>query len=272
MSKKQVLITTSFAAIFASQKSAGKTHAATFVADALTLNQFPYRAFQIDDQKRLGHMIGEVVEDLRSDPDLLLEDPTLATRAITPFYDSVRHAAAERCAVLLDTGANEVENLTNFLDEVGYAEDIKAWNLPTLAFVPFLPLDPESTAQSAFTVRRLLKAVPNIRVVLIENRHGGSAERIVSGSMAEDNYKLLLETGKNVERIIMPAIAREYWAPCEGAGLRFIKVLALDPEEGSRLLKRSIGEVKIMKSHVTRFWRAMHDQISQIIHLPVGGR
>ena len=189
MSKKlPQLVSSSFAAIFASQKSAGKTLLATFVADVLTLNDYALDVFQIDDQKRLSNMLGSKVGDLRPNPDLLIEDPTLLTRAIVPFYDAVSTARGGRKAVLLDTGANEVENLSNFLEAVDYAEDTVAWEIPTLAFVPFLPLDPESTGQAAFTVRRLRAAAPSMRIVMVENRHGGRVDRIVPGSIAERSY------------------------------------------------------------------------------------
>lgn len=269
--KPPALIQPPLAILVAAQKSCGKTHLCTFIADMLAVNGLPFRAFQIDDQKRLSHMIGDTVVDLRPDPDLLLEDPTLTTRAITPFYDACREAAETKVSVLLDTGANEGEHLSNFLRDVGFAEDIAAWQLPVIAFVPFFPLDPESTAQSAFTVRRLRGAVPNLRIVLVENRFGGPAEHLVSGSIAEANYRDLLEAASGVERIVMPAIAREYWAPFEGAGIRFIKALSLDPVEGARQLGRSVGEVKVMKSNVARFWRAMHAQLAQIIAFPEGG-
>ena len=272
MSKKR-LLTPSFAAIIAAQKSCGKTHLGVFLADAFTLNGIPFVAQQIDDQKRFQHMIGEKVVDLRPDPDQLVDDPTLATRALTPFYSAVRKAALEeKMAVLLDTGANELENLSNFLRDVGFGQDIAEWQLPTLCFVPFFPLDPESTAQSAFTVRRLTDAVPNLRLVLVENRYGGSAEHIVAGSFAEKNYADLLAAADGAERIVMPAIAKEYWAPFEGAGMRFIKALALNPDEGAKQLNRSIAEIKIMKSNIARFWRAMHEQVAQIIALPKGGK
>lgn len=271
MPKKPTVLTPPIAAIFAAQKSCGKTHMATFLADALVLNGCPFHAFQIDDQMRLSHMIGDTVTDLRPDPDLLVEDPTLTTRAIAPFYDACSQAIAKKTSVILDTGANEVENLSNFLRDVDFAQDIDAWKLPVIAFVPFFPLDPESTAQSAFTARRLRDAVPNIRIVLVENRFGGSVERIVTGSIAATNYQGLLTETAGVERIVMPAIAREYWAPFEGAGMRFIKALALDPVDGARQLGRSVGEVKVMKSNVARFWRSMHSQVARIIALPQGG-
>lgn len=48
--------------------------AVTMVADLLTLNGIPFRALHVDDQKRLSHMIGEIVVDLRPNPDLLIDD------------------------------------------------------------------------------------------------------------------------------------------------------------------------------------------------------
>ena len=271
MSNKLMQTVSLFVMIFIAQKSGGKTMVATLIADLLTLNAIPFRAFQVDDQKRLSHMIGETVVDLRPNPDLLIDDPTIAVRALTPFYDSVRASVTDKAVTLLDTGANEVENVTNFLSAVDFATDIAEWNVPAFACVPFYPLDPESTAQAAFTVGRLREAVPNIRLILIENRHLGSAERIVAGSIAEANYADLLAKAASAERIVMPMIHREYWAPFEGSGIRFLKALAMDPEDGARRLGRSVGEIKIMKSAIARFWRQMHAQFSRIIDLPEGG-
>ncbi|MBX9646099.1 MAG: hypothetical protein K2X57_03465 [Xanthobacteraceae bacterium] len=265
-------IKTPLVAIFASQKSAGKTHAATFLCDVFAVNNFAFQAFQIDDQKRLAHMIGDVVTDLRPDPDLLIEDPTLAMRAIGPFYEAAREAIPNNRSVILDTGANMVETLTNFLREVDFGEDLAAWNLPAIAFVPFLPLDPESTSQAAFTVGRLRGSLPTLRIVLVENRFGGSADRIVAGSIAETNYRRLCDVASGTKQIIMPGIPREYWAPFEGAGIRFVKALAMDPAETSVLLGRSIAEVKVMRSSILRFWTSMHGQFAELIDLPKGGR
>lgn len=271
MAKQPRPVRRPFIGLSASQKSSGKTHYTTFLADILTLNAMPFQVFQIDDQNRLRDMIGDCVIDLRANPDLIIEDSTTSMRALTPFYDAVLQAAQNGCRTLLDSGANQTEYLANFLRDVGLAEDIQSWDMPLLVFVPFLPLDPESTAQSAFTVRRMLDAVPNARIVLVENRHGGSVERIVAGSIAEKNYDDLLKAAKGADCIIMPAIPQAYWAPFEGAGMRFLKVLALDPVEGSKQFNRSVGEIKIMKAAVLRFWRAMHQQLAGIIHLPLGG-
>jgi hypothetical protein len=237
----------------------------------LVINGHPFQAFQIDDQKRLGHMIGDVV-DLRPDPDRLIEDPTLLMRALAPLYEATRLAAQTKTSILLDSGANQVENLANFLGEVGYAEDAKKWKLPIVVFAPFLPKDPESTRQTAFTVNRIVEVLPGVRLVLIENRYGGSVERIVAGSLAETSYRDLLKAAKGCETIVMPAIPMEYWAPFEGAGIRFLRALAIDPLEGSQQLGMSVAEIKIAKSAIVRFWKSMHGQLSQIIELPEGGK
>lgn len=260
-----------FAIMFIAQKSCGKTMAATLFADLLTLNGISFRAFQVDDQKRLSHMIGEKVVDLRPNPDLLIDDPTIAMRALTPFYDSVSASADDKFVTLLDCGANQVENITTFCIVIGIATDAVTWRVRIVACVPFHPLDPESTAQSAFTIERLRDAIPNVRLILIENRQLGSVERIVPGSIAEANYADLIAKAGDAERIVMPMIHREYWAPFEGSGIRFLKALALDPQEGARRLGRSVGEIKIMKSAIARFWRQMHAQFAQSFDLPEGG-
>jgi hypothetical protein len=46
----------------------------------------------------------------------------------------------------------------------------------------------------------------------------------------------------------------------------------MDPETASRTLKKEVGEVKVMRAQVTKYFRAMHAQLSQIFSLPKGGQ
>jgi hypothetical protein len=254
-----------------SQKTAGKTVLSTLLADLLALNRAQFLAFQTDDQRRLSHLIGNVV-DLRPDPGLVAADGTLLMRALTPLHTAGIKAATERTSILVDGGAHEVESFTNFLRDVGFAEDAAQWKLPIVTFVPFLPLDSESSRSAAFTVERMTEVVPGARIVLVENRFGGDPTRIVAGSPADEEHQKLLRATKGMTRIVMPEIPREYWAPWEGAGIRFLKALAMDPTEASQVLHRSVAEVKISKSALARFWRTMHQQLSEIVELPEGGR
>lgn len=275
MAKKTTLLKSTSLITVTSQKSCGKTTFTTFLIDALTVNGDKYMAFQVDDQKKLELMIGDKVVDLRPDPDKLVDDPTSAIRALTPLYDALRNAALveeEKKFIVLDVGSNMTEVVTNFKRDVELAQDIAAWGVSAACFVPFYPLDPESTAQAAFAVRRMMEAVPNCRIVLVENRHGGSCERIVPGSIAERSHADLLAAAKGADKIVMPAIPREYWSVFEGAGMRFIKALALNPVEGAQRFDRSIAEIKVMKSSVAKFWRAMHEQLAQIVDLSKGGK
>jgi hypothetical protein len=216
-------------------------------------------------------MLAEKVIDLRPDPDRLIDDPTLMTRSLTPFYEACRRAIPSKISVLLDTGANETEAVANFLRDVDLDEDLIAWKLPCVVLCPFYA-EAECLRQSAYSVSRLAGAVPSARIVLVENRFGGSVERITPGSITHRAYRELLSVATDADRIVMPAIAKEYWAPYEGAALRFIKAIAMDPETASRTLKKEVGEVKVMRAQVTKYFRAMHAQLSQIFSLPKGGQ
>lgn len=271
MPAKRSPVSPPFAVLTAAQKSAGKTHLLLTVADLMAINGYRFSAFQVDDQKRLAEMLGEKVIDLRPDPDRLIEDPTLMTRALTPFYEACRRAIPDKTSVLLDCGANETEAVANFLRDVDLDEDAVAWKLPVVVLCPFYA-EAECLRQSAYSVARISSAVPSARIVLVENRFGGSVERITPGSITYQAYRELLSVAKDADRIVMPGIAKEYWAPYEGAGLRFIKAIATDPETASRLLKKEVGEVKVMRAQITRYFRAMHAQLSPILSLPKGGQ
>lgn len=228
MSKKKSPIKPPYVFINAQQKTGGKTTFATFTIDALTLNGVDTRVQQIDDQRRLSDMLGSVVEDLRPSREAVFEDSTILSRALVPFYNAACEAAAARSAVVLDVGANEVEILATTLTDVGYDEDMQKAGLTTFLCVPFLPRDPELSNQAAFTIRQLRAAVPHSRLLLIENRHGGSVERVVPGFARRERLqgssrsRQRRRTHRNARDSarILGSLRRRRLAILEGAGPR----------------------------------------------------
>ncbi|MCK1299685.1 MULTISPECIES: hypothetical protein [unclassified Bradyrhizobium] len=262
------------AAILTASKKGGtgKTHLMTTIADLLTLNGYSYCAFQADDKKRLGKMLGARVVDLRPNPDLVMNDPALVRRAFTPFYTACETATGTGGSVLFDIGADEVENTANFLTDVEIEEDLITWKLPMLVFV-LVQAEPDAIGSAAETIRRFRMAVPSADLVLVENLHERkSLDQLSVGSIAGQQYaKELKPVLDGVTRIAMPGIISEFWEPYENAGLRFLKAMAMDPTEDSKLLKKPVGDVKRARRAVTIFFRSMHGALSQLIKLPKGG-
>lgn len=252
-----------------SQESAvGKTTLMTALADYLTLKRHPYSAFQADDKPRLSEMLGSKVVDLKPDPELLMEQPSLLRTAYTPLYTACSSAAASQSSVLLDGGAREVENLCGFFGDVGLDEDLVAWKLPMVIFVP-VQADPESIGAAAMTWSRLSGVLPSARMVLVENVHDrGRIERLRPHSPARRLFEReLAPLVSGAPRIVMPAIITDFWQPFEESGTRFLKVMAMDAEEGGKAFSMSTGDFKIARGNITRFFQQMQTQFEQLLQV-----
>jgi hypothetical protein len=259
--------------ITASKKGGtGKTHLMLTVADMLALNGYPYAAFQADDKQRLGSMIGAKVTQLRPNPDLVMEDPSLLRTSFTPYYEACRVVATTGKSVLLDVGADEVENVANFLTDVDINEDLVVWRLPMVVFV-LVQAEPDAIRSAAETIERFKAAVPSAHIVLVENLLERKPLDLLrpntaAGLLYVKELKPLL-TG--MTRIVMPGILTDFWEPYENCGMRFLKVLSTNPEEVAKRLNKSVGDVKLSRRAVALYFRAMHQALSQVIVLPKGG-
>jgi hypothetical protein len=269
----RIMTTPPFLGMTASKKGGvGKTQLMATIADLLTLNAYQYVAFQADDKKRLSTLIGAKVIDLRPNPDLVMHDPALVRKSFTPLYTAASKAISTNQSVLFDIGADEVENAANFLKDVDIDEDLVTWKLPALVFV-LVQAETDAIASAAETIRRFREAMPSAKLVLVENLlDRGPLEALRNGGPARQQYeKELKPLLVGVARIVMPAILADFWEPYENAGLRFLKVLAMEPQDAAKRLGMEVGDVKIARRAVAIYFRDMHRSLSQLISLPKGG-
>ncbi|MCP1761719.1 nucleotide-binding protein [Bradyrhizobium japonicum] len=262
-----------FLAITAAKKGGvGKTHLMATIADLLALNGYPFTAFQADDKRRLSTLIGTKVVDLRPNPDLVMHDPALVRRSFTPLYTAASKAVSTGQSVLFDIGADEVENAANFLKDVDLDEDLATWKLPALVFI-LVQAETDAIASAAETIRRFREAMPSGRIVLVENLlDRGSLESLRnSGPARQQLEKDLKPVLAGVERIAMPAILSDFWEPYENAGLRFLKALAMDPQDAAKRLGMEVGDIKIARRAIAVYFREMHRALACLIDLPKGG-
>ena len=256
-----------------SQESAvGKTTFKTVLSDVLTLAGQSYSVFQADDKPRLQQMLGARVVDLKPDAELLMTQPSLLRTAYTPLYTACSQAKAEGSSVLLDGGAREVEHLASFFSDIELEDDLVAWALPMVVFVP-VQADPESIQAAAMTWHALQSAVPSARMVLVENLHDrGRIEHLSATSPARRLFESeLLPLVGAAQRLVMPAILTDFWQPFEEAGTRFLKVMAMTPDEGSAQFGMEVGDFKLARGHVTRFFKHMSGEIESVLAMPSKG-
>ncbi|WP_395819624.1 hypothetical protein [Devosia sp.] len=271
MAQKPTKTGVSLPALLASlsqESAAGKTTFTTVLADVLALAQQPFTAFQADDKPRLQQMLGARVTDLKADPDLLLERPSLLRTAYTPLYAACAEAKSTGTSILLDGGAGELENLLGFFTDIDLDEDLRVWGLPMLVHV-LVQADPEAILAAAMTWRGVRASVPSAQLVLVENLHDrGRIDRLPPTSTARRLYETeLAPLVAGASRIVMPAILTDFWQPFEESGTRFLKVMALEAQQGAEMFGMSPGDFKLARGSVTRFFRQMQAQIETVLVL-----
>ncbi|MFB0492108.1 hypothetical protein ABIE45_004694 [Methylobacterium sp. OAE515] len=258
---------------FCQESSVGKTMQATLLADTFVLADHPFVAFQTDDKPRLQRMLGAAVTSLRPDPERLLTEPALLRTALTPLHSACSRIKATGTSVEFDTGAKDVEMVCDFFRDVELDQDLRDWGVPMIGFVPF-QADPEAIEGAAMTWRALRKAIPCARLVLVENRfERGALGALKPSSPARRLYEAELQPlVADAPHLVMPAMLSEFWQPFEEAGMRFIKVMAMDVAEGAKHFNMEPGDFKLARGHVTRFFQAMSAELDRVIALPKGGR
>lgn len=255
------------------ESAVGKTMLATALADYFTLAGHAFVAFQSDDKPRLQQMLGTAVASLRPDPERLLTEPALLRTAFTPFYTACAEIRTSGASVELDAGAKDVEIVCDYCREVELDQDLRDWGVPMVAFVP-VQADPEAIEAAAMTWRSLRKAVPSARLVLVENRFDrGALAALKPTSPARRLYEAELQPlVGDAPHLVMPAMLTEFWQPVEEAGMRFIKVMALDAAEGAARFDMAVGDFKLVRGHITRFFQTMSAELAKVVALPAGDR
>lgn len=254
------------------ESAVGKTTKATVLADVLTLMGHPFVAFQSDAKPRLREMLGSIVTDLRPDPDRLLTEPALLRTAFTPLHTAYLQIARTGATVLFDSGAKDIPNIANFLVDVEFDDDLRKLGHPMIIFI-VVQADPEAIEGAAMTWRALRGAVPSAHLVLVENAFDrGTIATLKPGSPAKRKYEAELQPlVGNAPHLVMPAMVTEFWQPFEESGTRFIRVMAMDAGEGAERFGMEVGDFKIARGNITRFFQTMQRELARVIVLPEGG-
>lgn len=245
----------------------GKTTLATVIADLWAIAGRPYRPFQVDDQRRLGAMLGARVGTIVPDFEAAMRSPRALTGPFAPFYDACAEQAAAGGDVLLDVGANRVELSAMWASEAELQDDLDAWGMEPVVLVPAVA-EAEALRQAAETIRTFAQALPRATIVFVENRRDGGLADLKPRSETARVWRDELEPivgSTGLRRLVMPLIEADAWSAYENHALRFVKAMSLDPREAAALLGESVSEAKIMRSAVTAFVRAMRSELSAIV-------
>lgn len=243
----------------------GKTLLASVVADCATLAGQTLTVFQVDDQRRLEALLGARVQTIAPDLDAVMRSPKALTAPFAPLYTACLAAAAGGPAILLDVGANRVENTTLWMQKVELAEDLREWELPVLILVPAL-VEAEALRQAAATIQAFEIALPAATIAFVENQRDGSVADLKPRSEAAQvlRNELMPLLGAR-HHLVMPCIEADAWAPFEAHNLRLIKAMTMAPAVAAELLGEEVADAKIMRSAITAFLQHMRAELSQVL-------
>ncbi len=257
----------SFVILANAKGGVGKTTLATLIADLWTMTGQAYRAFQVDDQRRLEAMLGAQVGTIVPDFEAAMRQPRALTGPFAPVYTALSEAAGTDRKILLEAGANRVELTALWTRKTELQEDLTAWGVRSVVMVP-ATVEAEALRQAAVALRTFGEALPEASLVFVENQRDGRLADLKPRSEAALVWRevlapLLSEPGRH--HLVMPLIEADAWSAYEDHGLRFIKAMSMAPSEAARLLGEDVSEAKIMRSAVTAFVRAMRVELARVL-------
>ncbi|PJI54239.1 hypothetical protein CTI14_17850 [Methylobacterium radiotolerans] len=256
-----------FVTVASGKGGVGKSTLATLIADLWTLAGRPYRPFQVDDQRRLGAMLGARVATIVPDYEAAMRAPRALTGPFAPLYDACAEAPRTEACVLLDVGANRVELTALWARKAELQEDLAAWGMSAVVLVP-APIESEALRQAAATIRAFAQALPQASIVFVENQRDGRLSELKPRSDAALVWRSELAPlldGPGRHHRVMPLIEADAWSAYENHALRFIKAMSLAPIEAAALLGEEVSEAKIMRSAVTAFVRTMRAELAPLL-------
>lgn len=267
------LIKPPFVALIANDKGGvGKSTFTLTLVDLLILNGFTVHVIQVDEQERLSTLLGTQVQRVVPHLEDARRDPKALMAAYAPIYHACTEAVKSNSVLAVEVGANQLPGLAAWLKAVDLDEDLRKWGLPVVAFA-VAPGEIEAVRKAAAALGTFREVLPWAQRVLVENRYG---QRTIKDLAARQDTALivrreLLPVLKGTQRLMMPAVEADSWAACESAGIRFIKAIAMKPEELALRLGEDVANVKVMRGDLARFFKAMHVQLSQVFELSKGG-
>jgi hypothetical protein len=249
----------------------GKTTSALTIADVFAMGAIEVVPFQVDEQPQLANLLGRRVTSLMPQLGSVDHSPSamrVLSTPFAPFYSACREAAATNSVVLCDLGANMVDLFARWLHDVELQEDLDTWGMRAVIVVPAVR-EAAAVSGGIAALAALRRALPQALSVCVENQRDGAYATVLPstelGRLLRDELPPTLE---GCLRLTMPAIEGDAWSTFEAAGLRFLKVLALSPEEIAALTHESVADAKIMRSFVARYLRAMDIEYRKAFDLP----
>lgn len=225
-----------------SKGGVGKTTLSVAMTDIMGLADRAPHLIEVDSRKRLSSFVGSdnvlsfdgapSIAEIRKNPN-----------AILSHYDPIM-AELEKGDSLLDLGANEDMPFLEYCKLSRIDEDIREMGVDVVVLIPTVA-ETESVAGALSSIGAVRAIVPSAKVVLVLNeRDSGDFDKYFETNRLEELER------DGVVVMVMPKIMSEGWEDFQHAKLRFVDVIAMQPQDlverfgyTKQLAKRARGDV-----------------------------
>lgn len=257
-------------AIFVGSDKGGvsKSFTSTLVFDLLDIAGRQARIVQIDEQDRLPNLFpGLVTTVTPARLDDLRRDPGAIVTAFDPLYAAIERLIDEGGTLIIDIGGPQQTLLEEYAALVDLDSDLVEGGVEALWLAPAVA-EPEAMRGAVRTATAVSRVLPSAIQRIVLNARDGDF-RFYPGSPADKIWQEDLQPLAKISGSIrVPAIAPGSWLPFEGAGKRFIDVIAADIATIQSWTGRSRPAAKVLRGDVAAFLAAADEEFRDVLGLP----
>lgn len=234
----------------------GKSFFCQALIEYWQLRGFLPRVAQVDSQARLEELNKFEILTIPSDPQSMRRDPSeqlgrfreITNRLVVGPHDQ---------PFILDTGANEEQNVSFWMRQSEFYEELEEFDRLPVLFIVFTS-EQESIEKAGQTAQAFAAALPDAHLVLVENRRFGRIESLHRESDAYRAYlKWIAPLEVSASTMVMPAILGQSYARFEASRTRFSDVVGMKPTEIMELTGFDRADAKIARGDVANWLATM---------------
>lgn len=257
------------AVIFVGSDKGGvsKSFTSALVFDLLDMAGRQARIVQIDEQDRLPNLFpGLVTTVTPARLDDLRRDPGAIVAAFDPLYAAIERLIADGGTLIVDIGGPQQTLLEEYAALVDLDADLVEAGVNALWLAPAVA-EPEAMRGAVRTAAAISRVLPSAHQRIVLNGRDGDF-RFYPGSPADKIWQeALLPLTQISGSIRVPAIAPGSWLPFEGAGKRFIDVIAAEITTIQSWTGRSRPAAKVLRGDVAAFLAAADEEFRSALGL-----
>jgi hypothetical protein len=255
------------AAITQDKGGEGKSLLAQVMAEWARLQRLPCGVVEVDTTGNSLQILGDNVVSIKIDAKTARRDPGAAMRGLTPLYSMIKETCEARGLTIVEFGANEAARGALWSAMVDLQDELADLGAEALVLMPFTR-QAEAMKRGARSAAAFLEALPDARLVLVENERDGCVSDLHPASDAVKVFhEIIAPLAAKATTIRMPMIEAGSWAPFEAAGVRLVDAVTMPISDVMLLTGLPLPEAKIIRGDVAAWSDAMFTEFEKLIDI-----